>query len=75
MLAALAERRRAEPLEGGQDAAEKEERLKRMMDAQKPKEKGKWKWVLQVALVGYVFYQYFNSAKATPVPMRPSYPK
>ena len=72
VLAVLAERRRTTPLPGPLEAAEKEEMVKRMMEAQKPKEKSKWRWVMNGAIILLVIYLMKNKAKAPPV--RPGYP-
>lgn len=67
----LAERRRNAPLPGALDAHEKEEMRKRMMESQQPKEKGKWKWVLNAAVIILVLYLLKGRSSA---PVRPGYP-
>lgn len=55
---------------GALDAQEKEAMVKRMMEAQKPKEKSKWKWLLNVAVVGVVLYLMKGRSSAQ---VRPGY--
>jgi hypothetical protein len=59
-------------LPGPLEAAEKEEMVKRMMEAQKPKEKSKWRWVMNAAIILLVIYLMKNKAKAPQA--RPGYP-
>lgn len=44
---------------------------KRMMESQQPKEKGKWKWVLNAAVIILVLYLLKGRSSA---PVRPGYP-
>lgn len=50
----------------------KEAMVKRMMAGQKPQEKSKWKWLLNIAVIGVVLYLMKGRSSAQ---VRPGYPR